>query len=413
MTFYRIFLLAILMACTSSCYKETIEFECQREVYDLIMSTDIYETILESRDSVITVEGIDLELFYNGIPVEIKKIRTRGKSALRYRRKSFSVFLDHSILTHNHSEKEIKRLDHFKLLSMSMDYTYIENRIGLGILAEAEVMPLLYRYVELRINGETQGIYMLLEDPEEYCKEKGSEFVIRRGYNHHMMDTEFEPGLYQIPMERYEDRFLEVYDNLAILQGEALYNMINARINLNQYFRKMGIDYLLKNGDSTDEVYFYSTILNDNIRYLVLPWDYDDLFSTKPHEVGRTWGRGTVFGVRPYPTLQDIYDEIGDKLIYSIEDDLDYAIAMDSFLYAQYETTLINMFEKIDDSFIASLFDQIEKELDPYYFNIELTRQSEYDLDSTNLDLWKSNMMEKKAFLEDRLQAMKNQLNQP
>ena len=173
----------------------------------------------------------------------------------------------------------------------------------------------------------------------------------------------------------------------------------------------MGVDYLLQNGDYTDEIYLYAMINNDTPRYRIIPWDYDDLFRDTPHEVGVSWGTGTIFGNRNYASTQDIYDEIGDKIIFSIEDDLDYAIAKDSFMNAMYEQVLSEMMHHIDTHFIEDLFDQINKELSPYYADKQIIAQSKSDGDPTSLALWKNNMKEKQAFLEERLKSMKNKLN--
>jgi len=291
-----------------------------------------------------------------------------------------------------------------------MEYTYIESRIGFGILEQAGIMPLFYKYVELRINGDTQGVYLLVEDPEQFAIEQRSEFILRRGYHHGIANAEYEPLYHFRPREEYVVRFKEIYTQLPYSYGEERYEAIRQRIDLDQYFRKMGIDYLLQNGDYTDEVYLYATIEQDAIRYKIIPWDYDDIFRNYPHEVGRSWGTGTLFGDRYYDSHQDIFDEIGDKLIFSIEDDLDYAIAMDSFLYARYESTLVNLVKEMDLEDIGTLFDQVENELAPFYSDGEVILQSQYDSNPTSLELWQDNMHEKQAFLEERLASMKNQL---
>jgi hypothetical protein len=173
----------------------------------------------------------------------------------------------------------------------------------------------------------------------------------------------------------------------------------------------MGIEYLLRNGDYTDEVYFYSRIEQNMIRYHIIPWDYDDIFSSKPHEVGRAWGPGTLFGNRSYDTPEDIYSEIGDKMIFSIEDDLDYSIAMDSYVYTLYELNLANMLREMDAEDLETLFDQVESELTPFYNDPEVVLQSQYDRQATSFSLWQENMADKKLVLTERLESMREQLN--
>jgi hypothetical protein len=196
------------------------------------------------------------------------------------------------------------------------------------------------------------------------------------------------------------------------LEGEELYTALDQRLNLDQYFRKMGIDYLFQNGDYTDEVYLYALVQQDLIRFHIIPWDYDDLFRNRPHEVGITWGVGNLFGDRYYPTHQDVLDVLGDKMIFSIEDDLDYAIAMDPYLYDRYEQTLAAMLDQMDTEDIDAIFEQVRQELLPFYYIDEVVAQSRYDQDECNFKIWEDNMQEKKAFLKDRLSSMKNELKE-
>ncbi|MCK4879564.1 MAG: CotH kinase family protein [Bacteroidales bacterium] len=410
MTHFRLIILTIVLMGLSSCYKE-VELPINiGEVFELSVTPEMQEFIYNSRDTSYTIEEPGMAFLLDDQPLALDEIRTRGKSALRFQRKSFTVILNEPISISGGNGSERKLLTRFKLIAMAMDYTYIENRIGFGILEKQEIMPLFYRYVELKINGATQGIYLLVEDPEKYYMECGSEFILRRGYYNSIVDAEYAPSFHFIPRESYETRFREIYANLTLLQGEALYDALNQRLDLEQYFRKMGIDYLLQNGDYTDEIYFYALIRQDQIRFSIIPWDYDDLFRNYPHEVGITWGTGKLFGDRYYGSHQDILDEIGEKMIFSIEDDLDYAIAMDPFLYTRYESCLAGMVEKMNPEDFDDLFAQVKKELTPFYTDEEMVSQSQYDQHETTIELWERNMEEKKAFLKERLGNMKEEL---
>lgn len=394
----------------TSCYKEVEFLSDTGEVFELSVTSEMQDVIYNSRDSSYTIDEDGISFHLDGQSLDLDEIGIRGKSALRFQRKSYRVKLNTPVALSARNGSGIKSISRFKLIAMAMDYTYIENRIGFGMLEEQEIMPLFYRFVEFKINGTTQGVYLLVEDPEIYYKENGSEFILRRGYYHSIADAAYAPSMHFIPQESYETRFREIYSSLTSFQGEELYNALNERLDLNQYFKKMGIDYLLQNGDYTDEVYLYALVHQDQIRFNIIPWDYDDLFRNNPHEVGITWGSGHLFGDRYYDSRQDILDEIGDKMIFSIEDDLDYAIAIDPYLYDQYESTLATMVDKIGPEDIDRLFDQVKYELTPFYENREVISQSRFDENETSSRLWEENMAEKKAFLKERLGAMKEQL---
>jgi len=411
-TYSRIIILSMILAGISSCYKEVELPPGPDVVFDLSVSPEMQEFIYNSRDTSYSINEPGRELYYGDQPLELEEIRTRGKSALRFQRKSFAVILNEVLAIPGENGSGIGYLRRFKLISLAMDYTYIESRIAFGILEEQEIMPLFYRFVELKINGSTQGIYLLVEDPEQFYMENSSEFILRRGYYNSVQDSEYSSSVQSIPRESYETRFQEIYSNLTTLQGEELYNELSQRLNMEQYFRKIGIDYLLQNGDYTDEVYLYALIHQDKIRFNVIPWDYDDLFRSYPHEVGLNWGTGRLFGNRYYETHQDILDEIGDKIIFSIEDDLDYSIAMDPYLYARYESTLAAMIEKMNLEDIDALFAQVKDELTPFYNKEEVVAQSRFDQRETSFSIWEENMEEKRVFLRERLSAMKEQLKE-
>lgn len=418
----KVCIIICTMLFMTSCYKEVhlpeytndevfeLSEDSEKGVFQLFVQPELQERIFNSKDTAYTLEDPELVLMLNDRDLDIKEMRIRGRTTLDYRRKSYSVRLEDPIFVRGQKGGEVKKLTRFKLISLSMDYTYINNRIGFGILEQAGVLPLFYNYVEFKINGETQGVYFLLEDPEQYYKEMGSECILRRDYHHGIEDIEYKPALFNRPSEEYVSRFKNIYTQLPDLKGEALREALESKMDLNQYFRKMGIDFILQNGDYTDEIYFYSMIEKNEIRFKIIPWDYDDIFSPYPHEVGRSWSTGNLFGTRTYDSHQDVLDEIGQKLIFSIEDDLDYAIAMDSVLYARYELVLTDLINTMDANMISTLFSQVENELTPFYNNEEMIYQSRYDYKPTSFDLWQSNMQEKQALLEQRLEFIRKQL---
>lgn len=387
----------------SSCYEEVELTEPDADRFELVVTEEAQRFIYESRDSSYSVNSEQRLLLLNGNSLQLDDIRVRGKSALDFRRKSYAVFLHEPVLIENRYGTHAKQLTRFKLIALAQDYTYIENRIAFGILEEAGLMPLFFKFVEFRINGATQGVYMLIEDPEQYYLENGSEYIIRRGYNHGIDDAAYFPAARFIAEEAYQKRFLEIYQSLARFDGDELFSYIAARLDTEQYFFKMGIDYLLKNGDYTDEVYLYAQVERDTIRYKLIPWDYDDIFREQPHEVGVAWGTGTIYGKRTYASVQDIIDEIGEKLIFSIEDDLDYTIAMDTVLYRAYTSALKRLTGILDGNLLDRVFAETESELATFYAAPSVIDQSRYDRDPATRKTWQENLVDKKRLLEERL----------
>jgi hypothetical protein len=187
-------------------------------------------------------------------------------------------------------------------------------------------------------------------------------------------------------------------------------------MDLEQYFTKLSIDMLIKNGDYTDEIIFYAKIKNDKEIFGVIPWDFDDIFVDEPHEIGRSWAVGTIFGTREYSSMDDIIADVGSKLLFSIEDDLDYKIAKDNFLYQQYLKSLRTVIDKIDLATIDKVFDYTYEHIGLFYENDSIIAQSKYDVDRTNYNLFISNLADKRQMLKDRrnwiLQELNTQQNQ-
>ncbi len=399
-----------ILISVSSCYRVEINLEPDSDKFNLKVTPDMQRFIYDSRDTSYTVEEPDLSLTYNDHYVDLKEIKVRGNSALRFKRKSYAVFLSSPIMVTDRYGAGAKELSRFKLLALAMDYTYMEQRISFGLLQEAGVMPLFFKFVEFRINDETQGIYLLIEDPEQFYKENGSEFILRRGYNHTIVDSDYEPSLYFKPLEAYTVRYQDIYNSLKIYSGKDLYTELSARMDLDGYFRKLGIDFLLRNGDYTDELYLYAMVTQDTVRYLPIPWDYDDIFSENPHEVGRSWGMGTLFGTRYYGSLEDIISDVGHSLIFSIEDDMDYTIARDSFMYSKYIEVLSELFTSEYPDIISRVFSETSTELTTFYNSFSVIEQSAYDAQETTRSLWLENMTEKKNLLDERLHAIQQQI---
>jgi hypothetical protein len=173
-------------------------------------------------------------------------------------------------------------------------------------------------------------------------------------------------------------------------------------MDLEQYFTKLSIDLLIKNGDYTDEIFFYTKIRDQKEIFGIFPWDYDDIFADQPHEIGNWWATGAIFGSREYNSMDDIIADVGSKLLFSIEDDLDYKIAKDSFLYQEYLKILRAVMEKIDLATIDKIFDYTFEHIGPFYSNASIVAQSRYDVDETNYSLFTANLAAKRQFVKDR-----------
>lgn len=395
------------------CAKEDndIIIKPEKEVFDFIVTDSQRDKINSSRGEQYEITDPVPELHLAGNIYAIDRFEIRGDNTLNFTRKGFSVNMNRKIILFNTEEKTEKKYEEFKLLAMVYDYTYIENSTAVGLFKEIGLWPVYSFFTEVKLNNHTQGLYHFIEDPFEYfIKQKNASFIIRRGYEHVVKKYSISPDS-QYDTAEYIARFNKIYSNLTRYSGQQMYDTVSAYMDLEQYFAKLSIDMLIKNGDYTDEVIFYTKIKDNKEVFGVFPWDLDDIFADQPHEIGNSWAVGAIFGPREYSSMDDIIADVGSKLLFSIEDDLDYKIAKDSFLYQQYLTTLRSVIEKIDLTAIDKIFDYTYEHIDPFYANDSIIAQSRYDVDKTSHDLFITNLTGKRQMLKDRRNWILQELN--
>ena len=408
---YCIFIVLIFLF--TGCYKETEFYSNDIVQLNFYMSNDQELKIYNSRNTVFEIENPKPDLYINDLLYKINTLSLRGHTSLDFRRKSYNVSSDVPVILTN---KNVIQGDYpmrkYKLLALATDYTYIENRIAQGFLKILSLQPLFHKFVEVSINNNTQGVYMLIEDPDDYILEKNHyEFIIRRDYKGTYSKFKYQPQEFGFPQEKYFSNFYRIYQSITEYNGKQLYDTINKRLNIKQYMQKIAVDYLLMNGDYTDEIYLYSGN-SDSLRFNIIPWDYDDIFQSEPHELQVKWGTGTLFGKREYNNRQDIINDIGVKHIFSIEDDIDYIVAKDPYLYSAYIKELKYILTVLNNEKIDQVFEETLNELIPFYDNLLIIEQSKYDRDETDYSKFISNLDSKKILIKNRRNDILNNLSE-
>lgn len=400
---YYLFFLPVIVLFPAGCIKEDNNSpDPEKEVFNFIVTESQRLYINASRGEQYEISDPVPELQFGGGTYTIDRFEIRGDNTLNFTRKGYGVNMGSKLALYNPEEQSERKFEEFKLLAMVYDYTYIENSIAVRLFKEVGLWPVYSFFTELRLNGHTQGLYHFIEDPAEYfIEQQNATFVVRRGYDHIVKAYAINPG-YQQNTGEYLNRLDKIYSILPEYSGQQIYDTLSAYIDLEQYFAKLSIDMIIKNGDYTDEIFFYSKIRNGREILGVFPWDYDDIFADQPHEIGRTWATGSVFGQRDYYSMDDIISDVGSRLLFSIEDDLDYIIAKDDVLYHEYLKTLRSVIVKIDQVAIDKIFDYTSDHIGPFYSNDSIVAQSKYDADETNYDLFAANLAAKRQMLKDR-----------
>ena len=298
-------------------------------------------------------------LIINGDTIEPEEIMTRGQSTLLYPRKSLSFSLK-TDAEFGHGEKK-GSFRKFYLLSLSMDRDYFCNRLAFEMMNELGLFDLFYSYCELRINGKSDGVFMMIERPEDWAlKKKDSPVIIGRGYNHDIDKLKAGEKTSKEDLRKYRNNYNQLYRFIDKYEGEKFDNIISAWLDTDNYMEWLAFNFFIRNGDYTDEVYFY--VNNQTDKFGVIPWDYDDLFSVAPHE-GNTESRKNIAG----------------KLFFSTEDVLDNKIVNDPWLYNKYLIRLSKVLNQLTEKKLKKIFETTYAELYPYYSDEEIISQSELD----------------------------------
>lgn len=416
------------------CNNSPKKIKLKENSFHIFVADKTENEIYESRNRKIDLDYYT-KLYFGRTKCQIDNINTRGQSALGYRRKNFSVNVNGKFSIYDDNLKDTLQFEKFVLSSMSMDYTYIENKISHFLLKEIDLWPLHSFYTEVFINNHHQGLYLFIENLKEYAsKKRKAVSILRRGYNHQIieiqtkkddkLDNLFKSGYnkyiatnldfqnMEVISDPYIRKFNHIYDILSVYKGKELYDSINGILNMENYMKKIAADEILENGDYTDEIFFYSESKNnEKITFDIIPWDYDDIFSSLPHEIGRTDSLcGRCFGIRTYPTYDDFKTKTKGRLIFSIEDDLDYTIMRDDYLYYKYLEKLDEIVKKLNDTLITKHFESLESELMTFYQIPEVIHQSKFDENPTELLILKTNMHEKKNRLLNRLSWLRSEV---
>ena len=324
---------------------------------ELYISTTEYQKIENTDGNKISLR--QPALIINGDSISSKDIHTRGKSTLFFRRKSFSFNLE-SKMTFHHGDRT-ESMKKFNAISLSMDKSYIRNRLAFELMEEIQLFELFYSFCELRINDKSEGIYLIVERPQDWAiKKKNSPLIIRRGYNHNIDKIKTGEKIDKSEVKNYKNYYNQIYKSLNKYEGQELYEVLSRWLDMEMYMKWLAFNFFVRNGDYTDEVNFCIDPVED--KFKIIPWDYDDIFAAAPHE-----------------GMDAKKKNIGDKFIFSSEDKLDQKIANDPYLYDKYLTQLNKMLTQLSASTLKKIFENTYADLYPYYSNEEIIGMSQYD----------------------------------
>jgi hypothetical protein len=221
----------------------------------------------------------------------------RGQTSLDCARKSFTVNL-----AKNRPRHLLAGLasDEFYLISMCKDDRYFQQHTANLLARDQGLFPLRFGLVELLIDGNTRGVYLLLEKTEEGLLEDFSRVrsIIRRRFDPGEKDPDVKYPNGTDAHDPAMDAYWALVPATEGLAGQALVDEMDRRIDLDQFLRWLAFQTLMGNGDYVDELFLFST---EAVRqgglvewFSFMAWDMDDLYSachhSGKHAMDDPWG---------------------------------------------------------------------------------------------------------------------------
>jgi len=285
----------------------------------------------------------------NGAPAVAAEFNIRGQNCLKSARRCFGFKTEGKLSFSGENGLSAKS---FNLVSLWEDQGYVSSRIGYEFFKSTGYFNLRNEYTEVFVNGVSNGLYLVTEKPkkavEQYVKDA---FVARRGMEYRFEVAETAPKGSLYTDLQYLGAFKSMMNDIKPLTGVPLRTRLDQTLNLDLYMKWLIVNSILKNGDYTDEVFFYADTQAKQIRFNVFPWDMDDLFRP-PH--------GGALNAR-YRT------EIANGLLYSMENPVDVKIGTDATLYADLKQIAGPILrDRAADAAVDRVIDTVKRAIEPY-----------------------------------------------
>lgn len=247
----------------------------------------------------------------------------RGQTSLECRRKSLNVDLgghEPFPLAPRAAAAELY------LISMCKDSGYYQQVLANRFMRKMGLFPLEFRFVDLRLNDVSRGVYLLLEKPTHTLRRSMTDVdrVVRRRAGHERwIEAEVE---YPNPSsdEEEEELLAEFHELAALVDTTApdmIYDVLSQRMDLDNYLRWLAFNTLLRNGDYVDEAIFYASTEGvgdaSELYFRTMGWDHDDLNSACHHD-------GSLALIDPH------------GIVYCAEDEIDLALIVSDDVYGRY-----------------------------------------------------------------------------
>ncbi len=247
--------------------------------FDLLFSDD-QRAVYDQRVAALSKEEFELSvrLADDQSPIAASA-HLHGKGTLGCDRKSYTLTLDGP---GRHLFADAYD-DEIFLIAMCADDRYLQLYTSYQLLAELGLFPLRFRYVELTLDGEEGGVYLLIEKSDDALERDSSRMsaVLRRRFDApgDHMEVEKSRGDPADASREWKD----FQTQLAALSGDELLAAAGDRMDLDRLLTWVALWSALENGDYVDEILLTATdarAAGGGVRawWSFTGWDNDDLY---------------------------------------------------------------------------------------------------------------------------------------
>lgn len=335
------------------------------------------------------------------------ELSSRGQSSIKFPRKNLSV----KVLKEENGDKKKVKIGSLKSKNIimsagAMDTLFVKNSIGYSLLKAIGIHSLQTQFAEVKLNGVSQGLYMLTENQtDNLMKGQDAEVVFRRRYNDVLELKDAKKELSEAQVVKYQKTLKAVHKSIRELEGDELIAALEKNLNLKNYLKWLAFNYIIKNGDYSDEVYFYGKTnpQTGEIVFDVSPWDMDDSFSEKMHS-------STI------PTFPNwkMTKNSQKQLIYNYESRIDRKVAGDEKLLRMYFEAMSEVVETLSqNSVLWDIQSKILADLNPYLDDADIQANGRLDegAQAHSRAMIEDEVKVKMAKIYSRMQDIKAELN--
>jgi hypothetical protein len=169
--------------------------------------------------------------------------------------------------------------DEFLLISLCYDQAYVESYTFDQLLSARGFWPLKFDYVELVIDGESHGVFMLMEKPHEAAKRDHARALGQIRRNHEIESDPLGVKIFKDGAEWIVQEYEDLLPTAENTSGEEMVAELRRRMAFDHYLRFVATMTALMNSDYGDEVRFLATerIGSPGALWEISAWDPEDM----------------------------------------------------------------------------------------------------------------------------------------